>query len=298
MSKSTAMTSANSIFNSTEDGRTFSEANVKVLMRFSDDPTLVPLFLESRYLTKESKATVEDLKVLIFEWSQEPSSGVFLTKDAFGLRIDGKRKQKVLSDKSELLNSIGLKEGTTVYIETLKKAGTKAVVDDSIFDHDDSSDDPNDELNEAHKEAREKQERKKSKTSHQEKGPISIAYDNSGDAKDLAGVIITNGVCMNATELGFAHLGEFQLNTFISAARTDSLRRGKFHMELEADKHVDAATTGFTVNFESNNRKYADKIGRTLSMEIIESIALQVLNRTSTSRRRNTEGLRKVSKFI
>ena len=98
---------------------------------------------------------------------------------------------------------------------------------------------------------------------------------------------------MNATELGFAHLGEFQLNTFVSAARTDFMK-----VSYGVRRDTSAATTGFIVNFESNNRKYADKIGRTLGIEMIESIALQVLNRTSTSRRRNTEGLRKVSKFI
>ena len=52
-------------------------------------------------------------------------------------------------------------------------------VDDSIFDHDDSSDDPNDELNEVIK-RRGKNKRERANEPSR-KGTISIAYDNSGD---------------------------------------------------------------------------------------------------------------------
>lgn len=264
---------------------TGSSSTTKLLLRFQDG-TNVTIPIDSRLLSTDSDYNVDDLRKVIFEWSQEPTSGVFLTHDGFRLKIAGKRKQRVLSDGNIPLANIGLKEGTSVYIETVKRAN----VDESIFDNDESNDESS-----VDEQGSNEQYRKKGKTNHDKKslkGPISISYDNAGDAKSLASIIINNGVIMNAEDMGFSRLGEYQLNMFTTAARIDSLKKGK--LQITETDNVSTAT-GFVVNFESNNRKYCDKIERTMGMELMKSIAEEILNRTSTSRRRNKEGLKKVS---
>ena len=261
-----------------------SNSTIRLLMRFPDGATAT-IPIDSRLICTESDYTVDDLKKLIFEWSQEPTSGVFLTRDGFRLRTEGKRKQRTLSDGNTPLASIELKDGATLYVETKKKA----IVDDSIFDSDDSDDEV--ATNSAETDKQRKKRGKKSHDNTVERGPISVAYDNSGDAKSLACIIVNNGVNMSIEEMGYSRLGEYQLNMFTSAARVDSLKEGKLQIIDTGDNDT---TTSFEVLFESNNKKYCDKIEKTMGMELMKSIAQEILNRTSTSRRRNIDGLKKV----
>ena len=96
---------------------------------------------------------------------------------------------------------------------------------------------------------------------------------------------------MKVDEMGFHRLGEFQLNMFTTAARLDALKSGKIRITETND---DVEKTSFVVNFESHKKSYCDRIQKTMGMEIIESVALEILDRISTSRRRNKDGLRKV----
>ena len=84
------------------------------------------------------------------------------------------------------------------------------------------------------------------------------------------------------------------MNTFTCAARMDALRNGKIQIETLDTSSSSSAGSSFMIRYTSNKKKYEDYVERTVGTELIENVMHEVLARTSTSRRRNTEGLKKI----
>ena len=120
--------------------------------------------------------------------------------------------------------------------------------------------------------------------------PVEVEFDSSENVREMAAIIITSALD-KAEEKEFSQLGEFAFNMFIAAARIDAIRSGKVLFEFSDSNEG----TSFVVSFTGNSGKvYQDKVNATSKPEFIKNLVQEVLRRTSTKRRRNEDGLRKI----
>ena len=129
------------------------------------------------------------------------------------------------------------------------------------------------------------------KVKRHRESPIVLEYTVTDaaneDVKMMAGQLLESSRG-SAEEYHKSKLGEFAFRTFTSAARIDAINKGNVSIvPTEGD-------TTFTVMYKSLNKKYEDKIQNMLSASVIQLIMKEVLERSSTKRRRNESGLRNI----
>ena len=195
--------------------------------------------------------TVGDLKRIIV------SKSIFIARGTdFGLKLEGKRKHTNLDDSSVKLSSLKLEEGSILLIDFAGRsqyALNEEAVDEYglLVDH---SAPPKTakrksactrNVEDCASSPKEKAKRKSVEISHE--------VDSSMSSADLLQAFM-DGEVMTATP-STKNLGSFLFNQFTTAARIDSLEKGKVEMQANYCSQNTGLINDYTVSYVGSNGK-------------------------------------------
>ena len=223
--------------------------------------------------------------------SQIISDGIFSEEKSFGLKVEGKRKNISLDNLEETLQSIGTIDGTMFTIDfqggiraQAEREGTNVRPCEDLFSI-------VDEIAPKRKRANknENTSTKVSKPAATVTGHFDV--ECNGDIKDLANYFLDDEVGPECSK----DLGSFFFNQYTAAARMDALKAGKVTIRTDDQDCSSSSGNGkIHVTYRSVAGKSYEESCNFLSEETISQVVIQVLERTSTKRRRNIVMTRKM----